>query len=98
MTVRIRFRPEAEAELNEAISWYDARGPGLGSEFFRSVEGSIALIARHPEMHPVAFGNARRAMIRRFPYSLIYVHSAEEVLIVACMYGGRDPRRWQSRL
>jgi len=49
-------------------------------------------------MYPIVFSNARRAVLRRFPYSLIYVESGDDILVVACFHGRRNPRRWQDRL
>ncbi|MDH4305483.1 MAG: type II toxin-antitoxin system RelE/ParE family toxin [Nitrospira sp.] len=72
MTHRIVFRPEAETELTEAVDWYEARSQGLGAEFLRSLDAVIAQVQRHPTLYPVLFGTARRAVLRRFPYSLIY--------------------------
>jgi plasmid stabilization system protein ParE len=98
MTRRILVRPEAEQELIEAITWYEQRGRGLGAEFLRAFEAAISLIERYPRQNPVVTGQARRAVLRRFPYSLIYVESESEILILACFHGRRDPRRLQGRL
>lgn len=37
MTVQVRFRPEAKADLTEALGWYRERGLGLGDEFLRAL-------------------------------------------------------------
>jgi plasmid stabilization system protein ParE len=97
MNRRVRFRPEAEAEIGEAVDWYEARSPGLGAEFLRSLDGAVAGVEREPLSHAVVYASARRAVLRRFPYSLIYEISRDEILIVACIHGRRDPKRWQER-
>jgi plasmid stabilization system protein ParE len=76
------------------------RGPhaGLGAEFLRALEAAISAIRRRPTSYPEVFGASRRAVLRRFPYSLIYIESGDDILIVACIHGRRDPRRWQKRL
>lgn len=98
MSFRILLRPEAEAELHEAVDWYEARSAGLGSEFLRAVDAALAAIKRNPLAYPVVFGAARRALLRRFPYSVIYTVSGGDILIAACMHGRRDPERWRQRL
>jgi plasmid stabilization system protein ParE len=55
-------------------------------------------LQRHPTLYPLVFGNARRAVLRRFPYSVIYVVRDDELVIAACIHSGRDPIRWQKRL
>lgn len=97
MIGRTWFRPEAEAELAGAILWYEERGKGLGAEFLRAVEATVAAIERQPEAYAFVSGKARRAVLRRFPYSLIYTFEANEILVVACFHGKRDPKRWQER-
>jgi plasmid stabilization system protein ParE len=98
MTRRIVFRPEAATELAEAADWYEARGQGLGADFLRSLDAVIAHLQRHPTLYPIVFGNARRAVLRRFPYSVIYVVRDDELLIAACIHSRRDPSRWQERV
>jgi plasmid stabilization system protein ParE len=95
---RTIFRPEAEAELAEAVEWYETRGKGLGAAFIRSLEAAISAIERQPFAYPVVSGSARRAPMRRFPYSVIFVASDDEILIVACFHGRRNPQRWKDRL
>lgn len=98
MTLLVRFRREAEAELTEAVEWYEARARGLGAEFLRAVEASVAAIQRNPTRNPLVLGAARRAALRRFPYSLVYLPSDGQILIVACVHTRRDPQRWRGRL
>ena len=97
MTKRVRFRPEAVSELGEAVDWYEARSPGLGGEFLRSLDAALASVERDPFSHAIVHATARRVLLRRFPYSLIYEISHDEILIVACIHGRRDPQRWQRR-
>ena len=53
---------------------------------------------RHPTLYPVVFGDGRRAVLRRFPYSVIYVVHDNELLIAACIHSRREPSRWQERI
>ena len=54
--MRIVLRPEVEADLAEAVEWYESRGRGLGAEFLRAVDAALAMICRFPTGCPVAFG------------------------------------------
>jgi plasmid stabilization system protein ParE len=95
--VRLVVRGAAEADIAEAARWYGQRSPGLGSEFLRAVDVTLAEIARMPERYPVVRGRARRALLRRFPYALFFVASPDLVSIIACMHARRDSRHWQER-
>ena len=96
MTRPVRFRPQAEAEVLEARSWYDGRRQGLGAEFGAAVDGLVSRIAENPLAFPRARGEIRRATLHRFPYALYFRLSGSEVIVLA-VHGRQDPRRWQSR-
>ena len=52
--MNVRLLAPAQAELDEAMSWYSAQAPGLGDGFLVEVLRSIQLIQRHPEgWHPL---------------------------------------------
>jgi plasmid stabilization system protein ParE len=94
---RLVLRPEAQDEIIEAAEWYNARGRGLAAEFLRALDACIASVLPDPFQYPVVHGEKRRVLLRRFPYALIYTAAVDEVVILACMHGRRDPKRWQSR-
>jgi toxin ParE1/3/4 len=72
MNRRIVVRPEAESEFVEAAEWYEARSPGLGAEFLRALDATIAGIERNRFVQATVFGEVRRALMRRFPYGVFY--------------------------
>ena len=41
MTLQLIVRPEAEAEMSEALDWYEERLPGLGSDFLLNVDATL---------------------------------------------------------
>jgi predicted RNA-binding protein YlqC (UPF0109 family) len=41
----VRFLPEAEAELEQAATWYEERIVGRGGLFVRAVKDAVGLIA-----------------------------------------------------
>jgi plasmid stabilization system protein ParE len=98
MTRRLVVEPTARLELGGAADWYDVNNPGLGSEFIRAFEAVSAAILRNPFQYQAVRGKIRRAPLRRFPYSLISTVSDNEIVIVYCFHGRRDPKRWQDRI
>ena len=97
MTTPVVLRPQALDEIAEAAEWYDERGSTLGAEFLRAVDALVASIQRNPSLYPVVDRDMHRALLRRFPYSLIFRASPEEIVILACVYWRQHPRRWRSR-
>jgi len=61
------------------------------------VDGCLAAIARHPSAFPLVHRNLRRALLRRFPYCILYLVEREQVVVFGCMHAARDPRAWQRR-
>ena len=98
MTPRLVVRPAAEADIVDAALWYEARATGLGADFLRAVDVALAEIQRMPERFPVVQMQCRRALLRRFPYGIYFIATAELISVVACMHARRDPRRWEERV
>ena len=97
MSALVLLRAEAEADIEEAYLWYLERGADLGADFLAAVDESIESIQAHPERHSLVHRNVRRALLRRFPYGLFYVHDQARIHIIACFHASRDPRAWQAR-
>ena len=51
----------------------------------------------NPRRFPTVFKNVRRALVRRFPYSLFFVVEDAALIVIACFHASRDPSHWQKR-
>ena len=71
---------------------------GLGAEFVRSVDACFAIISRQPDIFPVVYRQTRMALLRRFPYLVIYRLFPDFVSVVAVVHGRRHPRHWKTRV
>lgn len=98
MTYRLIIRPEADEEVAEAARWYETRERGLGREFLRAFRASVAPLRRNPFLYPIVVEEARRVLVRRFPYSIFYEVHGSDVVVLACFHEARDPRDWQERI
>lgn len=92
------IRPEAAQEVHEAAHWYEAHGRGLGREFVRAFRAATAVLRRNPLQYQTVFEQARRVILRRFPYSVFYEVHGSEVVVLACLHEARDPEEWQERV
>ena len=95
--MHIVVRPAAAADIDEAFLWYEGQSPGLGHEFLGAAQALMDTVAQYPLRYPVVRRNTRRALLRRFPYAIYFRIYDEVVVVVACMHGRRNPRRWQVR-
>ena len=72
MTLRVVFRRAAKSEFERAALWYDEQRPGLGEEFIREIDEALARAAAAPQRHSVVFHDVRRAVARRFPFTVYF--------------------------
>ena len=90
-------RPATAADLEDAFLWYERQRAGLGDEFLVAVEQVFGAVLETPRRYRVVHRDTRRAQVRRFPYSVFYRIVGDEVVVVGCFHGSRNPRRWEGR-
>jgi plasmid stabilization system protein ParE len=95
--VTLIVRPAAAADIDEAWLWYEAHRHGLGQEFLDAVEQAFRTVAEMPTRYRVMRGGVRRALVRRFPYSVFFRMVGQDIVVLGCFHGRRDPRRWKER-
>ena len=93
-----RFHEAADAELTEAIDYYDGKASGLGDRLLADVKAATRLIERYPEIAPVTDFDVRAKVLSRFPYSLMYVVEVDELFILALAHQSRRPGYWADRV
>ena len=82
----VRIRPRAQEDLKNARDWYNERRLGLGGEFLREVNDAVQRVASMPESYQLVEQGIRRALVRRFPYSLYYLFENDEVVVLAALH------------
>lgn len=95
---RTSFHEDADAEMVEAAQYYEKRAFGLGASFLDAVEEAVDKVSADPEAYPLVGSEVRQKLLRRFPYSLLYVADKDQIHIVAVAHHKRRPGYWKSRL
>lgn len=98
MTRRLVVTLEAGADIAEAIAWFGRISPSLPARLRVELDDVNASILEHPELHPVVYRNFRRALLRKFPYSVFYVVDGDVVLVVGVVHQSRDESAWKRRI
>ena len=81
----------------EAQDWYEGEAPGVGRQFREAIDTLTQRLCANPRQFPVVFKNVDRALLHRFPFSLLYVIEGETLLVISCFHASRDPAQWQKR-
>lgn len=68
--------------MQAAYRWYEREREGLGEEFLQIVDRVVGIIADYPEGFPVVHRDIRRALLKRFPYSVIASKRIMSLLLV----------------
>ena len=89
---RLRLTPEAERDLDEAYSWYQAQRPGLAAGFLAAVGTCISSTRRRPGAFQLVDPTMRRALLRRFPCAVFYEVGAVDIVVYAVFHCQGPPR------
>jgi toxin ParE1/3/4 len=103
MSHRIIVLDEAEDELIAAQRWYETQRAGLGQEFRKAIDEAMDRLAEapltaSPIFHPSTTIETRRMLVKRFPYSIIFVEYNEDLWVIAFAHNRRRPGYWRERL
>ena len=94
----VLVRPAAAADIEDTFLWYQTQRLGLGDEFREALRFTLNQVAENPQSYPIIHRGTRRTLLKRFPYGVFYREFPQVIIVVACMHGRRDPKRWQSRI
>jgi plasmid stabilization system protein ParE len=95
--MNVRLHPEAERELDEAVEYYEDIEAGLGYDLSVEVYAAIQRAVAYPRTWPILDGEIRRALVRRFPYGVLYSEEEGTLFVIAVMNLHRAPGYWKDR-
>ena len=96
MTLRLRYHPDALAEIEAGVVWYETRELGLGRAYFAEVERVALGAAEAPSTWPLFSDirpnlKVRRRVLRTFPYVLAYKVHGDALVVIAVSHARRRP-------
>jgi len=97
-----RFHPHALAELVEETERLRVEDLEISRAFEHETLRAIQMLLDHPESAPVIMERNQRRIrskvLKRFRYSLVYSHLADQIFILAVAHHSRRPLYWFGRL
>ncbi len=100
MPYAVKFSRLAVQDLQEICAWYESQSPGLSDRFLDILQTLVEQISENPHRFMEKEGNARMALLRKFPYKVFYMinDSKSTVRVIALMHRARHVKVWQERL
>jgi plasmid stabilization system protein ParE len=96
--VKLVIEEAALAELKDAAAFYREKANAeLGLALVSEFERGASFLLANPLIGTPFRGTSRRYVLRRFPYSIIYRATADEIQIVAVAHHRRRPGYWAKR-
>ena len=86
-----RLHPLAWQEIEGGEEWYQRHNPDASVEFIAEISDAIANIRKASHRWPAHLHGTRRFVLDRFPFSIVYLDTAEFVNIVAVAHGKPKP-------
>ena len=93
-----RYLSPAADEFLEASQFYESQSAGLGADFLDAVQHVVDVLRERPMIGPVVEGDLRKAVVHRFPFTIIYSAEEDELLIIAVAHQRRRPGYWRERI
>jgi hypothetical protein len=95
-----RFHEEVPAEIERTARWYEGERSGLGTEFLTVLQEVVACLEDGSVVSSPAREDrrARRVLLLRFPFAIVFVETEDAFVIVAVAHHKRQPGYWASRL
>jgi hypothetical protein len=89
--LKVQLTRSARKDISGTAQWYEGQREGLGRKFLDRVDEALGRIGLNPLGYPKFSGENRRCNLETFPYALFF-KIKDEVIVVACLFGGRDPK------
>lgn len=96
--MKVVLGESAKIELANAFEWYEVQQKGLGKKIAQALDITKKRISLFPEVNSEISNGIRRALIRGFPYGLIYSVQEDVIEIIAVAHLHREPMYWGGRI
>jgi plasmid stabilization system protein ParE len=97
MRYRSVLSPGAKADIRSAVRWYQHADPNLAFRFTLEILAAQHRIERFPFQFPIYKGTIRRALLKRFPYSILYYLKDHKASVIAVVHQRRSDNIWMDR-
>jgi plasmid stabilization system protein ParE len=88
---KAQFSKRALSEVEDAWLWYEGKSAGLGDRFLQEVFFKVNLIEKHPKRFRSTIDSFREALLKKFPYLIVYYADDDDLIINSVFHCKREP-------
>ena len=89
----VEVKPLALKNLTTAYEWYEQQLKGLGEDFLEELDSVINFIVLNAEGCQKRYKDFRQAMLKRFPYVVVYEIEKTKVIVYNIINTRRSVRK-----
>ena len=91
MKYRIEIKETAREGAAEAFLYYEEQQSGLGYRFLDKLELLLHQITKHPKHYQEKYKHFRQALIKPFPYLIIFETEENAIIVYKVINAARKP-------
>lgn len=93
----VLFHPGATVDYKDSLAWYRHRSLRAAYRFEAEVERILAAIVAQPDSYPRYDDEHRYAVLRKYPFSLVYLQQSGLIYVIAVAHASRSEGYWRKR-
>ena len=94
----LKFHLLAREEVSDAYLYYENQKLGLGDNFLENLDDIFNLILDNPNLYPKDFEEVRKALLKKFPFTIYYEIVEEQIFVYSVFHQSRNPENWRQRM
>jgi len=99
---KLRVLAEARQEFTDALRWYRGQTPAFAEVLALEYRAILRRAQQFPDAGPLEMAaesmTVRRHLLRQFPYKVLTVNLADELVVIAFAHTKRKPGYWLERV
>jgi len=93
MSYKLHPLSGVDDDISHAVEWYESQQKGLGERFIDDWESAVAYILSNPFTFAKKTKSFRQALLKNFPYLIIYEIVDNLIVIYAVVNGKQHPKK-----
>lgn len=93
MSYKLHPLSGVDNDISNAVEWYESKQSGLGERFIDDWESTVTYIQSNPLAFSKKIKSFRQAVLKNFPYLIVYEIVDNLIVIYAVINGKQHPKK-----